>query len=29
MVEGSAAGSRQVAGTAEAGAEDMQPAGRA
>lgn len=29
MVEGSAAGNRQFAGTAEAGAEDMQPAGRA
>lgn len=29
MVEGSAAGSKQFAGTAEAGAEGMQPAGRA
>lgn len=29
MVEGSAVGNRQFAGTAEAGAEDMQPAGRA
>lgn len=29
VVEGSAAGNRQFAGTAEAGAEDMQPAGRA
>lgn len=28
-MEGSAAGNRQFAGTAEAGAEDMQPAGRA
>lgn len=28
VVEGSAAGNRQFAGTAEAGAEDMQPAGR-
>lgn len=28
-MEGSAAGSRQFAGTAETGAEDMQPAGRA
>lgn len=29
VVEGSAAGNRQFAGTAEAGAEDTQPAGRA
>lgn len=29
VVEGSAAGSRQFAGAAETGAEDMQPAGRA